>query len=147
MGYFHQVIIDHVGHVVGRELVRLDEHEIAEFVRLEGDFVTYAVVEGYGPGLGDAEPDDRNVGISPGLGLLLRYVPAPTIVARVLFMLGLLVPYGFQALRRAIAMEGCTTVKQLVVRSGRRCPAARTGGRDRSRLRPRGPRPNPGQAI
>ena len=35
MGYFHQVVIDHVGHVVGRKPVCLDEHEIAEFVRLE----------------------------------------------------------------------------------------------------------------
>ena len=114
MGYFHQVVIDHVGHVVGREPVCLDEHEVTEFVRLEGDLIAYAVVEGYGPGLGDAEPDDRNVGVSPGLGLLLRYVPASTIVARVLLMLRLLVPHGFQALRRAVAMVGCTTVKQLL---------------------------------
>ena len=94
MGDAHEVVVDDVGKVVGRQTVALQEHLIVERLILHRDVAKACIVEGRGAVLRDTLAND--VGLARGdarLGLFERQVAAGIVravkFAAVLLALGL----------------------------------------------------------
>ena len=94
MGDAHEVVVDDVGKVVGRQTIALQEHLIVERRILHRDVAKACIVEGRGAVLRDTLAND--VGLARGdarLGLFKRQVAAGIVravkFAAVLLALGL----------------------------------------------------------
>ena len=95
MGDAHQVVVDHVGEVIGGQAVPFQQHLVVQGLVLHGDVAENGVVEGGGALVGDALADDVGLaGVHPALGLLGRQAAAgvvgPVKLTAVLLRLGLL---------------------------------------------------------
>ena len=77
MGDAHEVVVHHVGKVIGGEAVPLQEDLVVQGLVLYRDVTEGDIVEGGGPLVGDALADDVGLArVRPGLGLLRAHVPA-----------------------------------------------------------------------
>ena len=77
VGDAHEVVIDDVGEVVGRQTVPLNEDLVVQSVVIYGDVAENGIVEGGGSGGGDLLPDDIGLpGRYPGLGFSGIQIPA-----------------------------------------------------------------------
>ena len=77
----HEVVVNDVGKVVGRQTVALDEHLIVQRIVVDGDVAEDLVVEGGLPGLRNLLADDK--GLAGGeicLNLLLAQSRAAPVV-------------------------------------------------------------------
>ena len=71
VGNAHQVVVHHVGEVIGGQAVPLDEHLVVQGLVLHGDVPEDGVVEGGSPLVGNFLADHVGLaGVHPGLGLL-----------------------------------------------------------------------------
>ena len=94
MGNAHQVVVDHIGEVVGRQTVPFQQHLVVQGLVLHGDVAEGHVVEGGGALVGDALADDIGLAGGKVCGHLFgAQIPAgvvgPVKVAGVLLGLGL----------------------------------------------------------
>ena len=71
VGDAHQVVVHHVGEVVGGQAVGLQQHLVVQGVVVHGDVAEHRVGEGGLAPVGDLLPDHIGLpGVHPGLGLL-----------------------------------------------------------------------------
>ena len=136
VGDAHEVVVHHVGEVVGGQAVPLQEHLVVQGLVLHGDVAKAHVVEGGGPLLGDALADDvghscQQIGVDLLLGEFPAGVRRPAEVAAVLLGIGFLaeavvgrallhqelgvLPVEVPALRLDIGPRGAANVGALVV--------------------------------
>ena len=114
VGYFHQVVVCHVGEMVGGVAVRFQEDKIIEEGVSKGDVVTDEIMESRFAGFGNLEA--HNLGVA--VGRLRRpdlciEVAAAAVVAWRLAGGALRLAHGVQALRGAVADVGVATVHKL----------------------------------
>ncbi len=115
MGDRHQVVVDHVGEVVGREAVRLQEHQVFQVGVLVDDLPAQQVDDARLPFQGRREADHEGLaGREVLLHLGGRKIPAMAVITRGLFAHPLLLPHPLQALGRAEAAVGVAVLDQVI---------------------------------
>ena len=95
MGDAHQVVVHHIGKVIGGQAVPLDQHLVVQGGIFHGDITEDLVVEGGGSLMGDTLADNvRLTGSGPAVRLFPAHIPAgviaPVEFAGVLLRLALL---------------------------------------------------------
>ena len=112
VGYLHQVVVHHVGQVVGRETVGLYNYEIVQDIGLKGYLSPDLVVKA-DPYVGrNPEPDYGHIRITPGPGLIFGQVPTSFVVFGRQLFAGLLLPHLIQPGRGAVAVVGIALAQQ-----------------------------------
>lgn len=81
MGDLHQVVVNHIGQVIGREAVRFEQDQVVQLRAVVGDLAANQVVEYHNAVVRDLEPDNvRSVGCQKCLHLCFGHKPALTVI-------------------------------------------------------------------
>ena len=114
VGDAHQMVVDHVGEVVGGQAVLLDEHVVVQRVAGGLHVAVERVVKAGGAGQGNVLPDDEGLaGLHAAQGLLLGNVQTVLVVLPLLALGGRRVPALLQFFLGAEAGIGRALLHQL----------------------------------